>query len=123
MSVNKVFLNGRLGNDAEIRTIQSGRVASITVATDEGWKDRESGAWNERTEWHRVVSFQPGLVDLLEKHGKKGRLVNVVGKLASRKYRRDGEDVDRSVTEIVVDLRGEIDFPTPAPAQGAESYG
>lgn len=60
MSVNKVFLNGRLGNDAEIRTIQSGRVASITVATDEGWKDRESGAWNERTEWHRVVSFQPG---------------------------------------------------------------
>jgi single-strand DNA-binding protein len=121
MSVNKVFLNGRLGNDAEIRTTQSGRVASITVATDEGWKDRESGVWNERTEWHRVISFQSGLVDLLEKHGKKGHLVNVVGKLASRKYRRDGEDVDRSVTEIVVDLRGEIDFPTPAPAQGAES--
>ncbi len=54
---------------------------------------------------------------MLEKQAKKGRLVSVVGKLASRKYRRDGEETDRTVTEIVVDLRGEIDFPTPPVAQ------
>jgi single-strand DNA-binding protein len=56
MSVNKVFLNGRIGQDAEVRTTQNGRAASFTLATDEGWKDRESGEWQERTEWHRVVS-------------------------------------------------------------------
>ena len=115
MSVNKVFLNGRIGQDAEVRTTQNGRVAAFTLATDEGWKDRESGEWQERTEWHRVVTFQPGLVDLLDRHAKKGRLVSVVGKLTSRKYRREGEDADRTVAEVVVDLRGEIDFPTPTP--------
>jgi antirestriction protein ArdC len=71
----------------------------------------------ERTEWHRVVTFQSGLVDVLEKQAKKGRLVSVIGKLASRKYRREGEETDRTVTEIVVDLRGEIDFPTPPVVQ------
>ena len=117
MSVNKVILNGRIGQDAEVRTTQNGRAASFTLATDEGWKDRENGEWQERTEWHRVVTFQSGLVDVLEKQAKKGRLVSVIGKLASRKCRREGEETDRTVTEIVVDLRGEIDFPTPPVAQ------
>lgn len=120
MSVNKVFLNGRIGQDAEVRTTQSGRVASFTLATDEGWKDRESGEWQERTEWHRVTTFQTGLVEVLEKQCKKGRLVSVIGKLSSRKYRRDGEETDRTVTEIVVDLRGEIDFPTAPSSPAAQ---
>ena len=118
MSVNKVILTGRIGQDVEIRSTQNGRFASFTLATDEGWKDRETGEWHERTEWHRVVSFQTGLVEVLEKHAKKGRLVTVVGKLSSRKYRREGEDADRTVTEIVVNPRGEVDFPTAMAGTG-----
>ena len=70
----------------EIRSTQNGRLAQFTLATDERWKDRETGGkWHERTERHRVVSFHTSLAEALEKGAKKSRLVTVIGKLGSRR--------------------------------------
>ena len=56
----------------------------------------------DRTEWHRVVTFQDGLIDMLERHARKGRLVHAEGKLQTRRWKKDGEDSDRFSTEILV---------------------
>ncbi len=64
----------------------------------------------DKTEWHRVVTFQPGLVDMLEKHARKGRLVYVAGKLQTRRWKRDGEDSDRFSTEILLVPGGRVQF-------------
>ena len=87
-----------------------GRVANLSIATDESYIDRNSGQREERTEWHRVVSFQPGLIDMLEKHARKGRLVYVSGKLQTRRWKKDGEDSDRFSTEILLAPGGRIQF-------------
>ena len=101
--LNRAEVIGRLGQDAEIKHFQGGgRVAKLSVATDEGYFDQEKGEQVKRTEWHDVVTFQKGLVDMLDKHAKKGRLVFVSGKLQTRSYRKEGETSDRSVTEIVL---------------------
>ena len=68
-SINSVTIVGRLGADAEIRSLQNGdKVATLSIATDHSYKDKQSGEWIKRTEWHRVVTFQQGLVAVLEKH-------------------------------------------------------
>ena len=64
----------------------------------------------DKTEWHRIVTFQPGLVDMLARHAMKGRLVYVAGKLQTRRWRRDGEDSDRFSTEIRLAPGGSIQF-------------
>ena len=80
--LNNAQLIGRLGADATISHLTNGgRVANISIATDEGYLDKNSGDKVDRTEWHRIVTFQDGLVEMLEKHAKKGRLVYVSGKL------------------------------------------
>ena len=80
--LNRAEVIGRLGADATISNLASGgRVANMSIATDESYIDRQSGERVDRTEWHRAVSFQSGLIDMLEKHAKKGRLVYVAGKL------------------------------------------
>ena len=56
----------------------------------------------DKTEWHRVVTFQDGLIDMLERHAKKGRLIHVEGKLQTRRWKKDGEDSERFSTEIIV---------------------
>ena len=79
--LNQVQLIGRLGRDAEVRVTQSGgKVANLAVATDESYIDRNSGTKIDKVEWHRVVSFQDGVVEMLEKHATKGRLVYVLRK-------------------------------------------
>ncbi len=101
--LNRAELIGRLGADVTINHLASGgRVANLSIATDEGYVDRQSGDRIDKTEWHRVVTFQPGLVDMFEKHAKKGRLVYVAGKLQTRRYRKNGEDTDRFSTEIIL---------------------
>ena len=101
--LNRAEVIGRLGNDVSINQLKSGeRVANFSVATDESFVDKRSGERVDRTEWHRVTTFQKGLIDLFEKHGKKGRLVYVSGKLRSRAWRKEGEDSDRSATEIML---------------------
>ena len=109
--LNRAEVIGRLGADVTISNLASGgRVANMSVATDESYIDRQSGERVDRTEWHRVVSFQSGLIDMLEKHAKKGRLVYVAGKMQTRKWRKDGEDSDRFSTEILLVPGGRVQF-------------
>ena len=87
-----------------------GRVANLSIATDESYIDRNSGNKEDRTEWHRIVTFQPGLIDMLEKHARKGRLVYVSGVLQTRRWRKDGEESDRFSTEIRLAPGGRVQF-------------
>ncbi len=108
-SVNKVILIGNLGRDPEIRSTQDGtRVANLSVATSESWKDRESGERRERTEWHRVVIFNEHLVEIVEKYLRKGSKVYIEGQLQTRKW-QDQSGQDRYTTEVVMNrYRGEL---------------
>ena len=109
--LNRAEVIGRLGDDVTITQLSSGgRVANLSIATDESYIDKQSGERINRTEWHRVVTFQDGLVTMLDKHAKKGRLVYVAGKLQTRKYRKTGEDLDRFSTEIIVVPSGRVQF-------------
>ena len=109
--LNRAEVIGRLGADVVINHLASGgRVANMSIATDESYLDRNSGDRVEKTEWHRVVTFQPGLVDMLEKHATKGRLVYVSGVLQTRRWRKDGEESDRFSTEIRLAPGGRVQF-------------
>ena len=100
--MNRVELIGRLGADVTVNHLASGgRVANLSVATDESFVSK-TGEKVDRTEWHRVVTFQPGLIDMLERHATKGRLVHAEGKLQTRRWKKDGEDSERFSTEILV---------------------
>ena len=119
--LNRAEVIGRLGADATINHLASGgRVANMSVATDESYIDRQSGGRIDKTEWHRVVTFQNGLIDMLEKHAKKGRLVYIAGKLQTRKWRKDGEDSDRFSTEILLVPGGRVQF-LEKPANGNDA--
>ena len=108
--LNRAEVIGRLGADVTINHLTTGgRVANMSIATDESYVDRD-GQKVDKTEWHRVVTFQPGLVDMLERHAKKGRLVYVSGKLQTRRWRKDGEDSDRFSTEVLLAPGGRIQF-------------
>ncbi len=108
-SVNKVILVGNLGRDPEIRSTQDGmRIANLSVATSESWRDRNSGERKERTEWHRVVIFNDRLVDVVEKYLKKGAKVYLEGALQTRKW-TDNSGQERYTTEVVLQrYRGEL---------------
>ena len=126
--LNMAQIIGRLGDDVTVNHLASGgRVANMSVATDESYIDRNgTGDRIDRTEWHRVVTFQDGLVDMLEKHAKKGRLVYVAGKLQTRRWRKDGEDSDRFSTEILLVPGGRVQFlerPNGANGNGAPASG
>ena len=111
MFVNRVELIGNLGRDPEIRSTQQGKkIATLSIATSESWKDQQSGEWRERTEWHRVVVFNEGLAKVVEKHLEKGMKVRIEGKLRTRKW-EDQSGQDRYSTEIHVENFGsEINF-------------
>jgi single-strand DNA-binding protein len=108
-SVNKVILVGNVGKDPEIRTMQSGdKIASFSVATSERWKDKATGEYKDKTEWHNVSVFNKSLVTLVESYVKKGTKVYVEGQLETRKY-TDKHGVDKYATEVVLkQFRGEI---------------
>lgn len=101
-SVNKVILIGNVGNDPEIRTFgNGGKVANLSIATSETWRDKQSGERKEKTEWHRVAVFGEGLVGVIERYVKKGSKLYIEGKLQTRKWQdRDGND--KYTTEIVL---------------------
>ncbi len=99
--INKVILIGNLGKDPEVRYMQGsgGQVTTVTLATSEGWKDRQTGEQKERTEWHRVVFFNK-LAEIAGQYLKKGSKVYIEGSLRTRKWQgQDGQD--RYTTEIV----------------------
>ena len=100
-SVNKVILIGNLGKDPEVRTMQNGgKVANLSLATSESWKDKSTGERKEKTEWHRVVIFG-NLADIAERYLKKGSKVYVSGSLQTRKW-TDQSGTEKYTTEVVL---------------------
>ena len=108
-SVNKVILVGNLGRDPEVRSMQNGdKVVNLSVATSETWKDKSSGERKEKTEWHRVVIFNPNLADVAERYVRKGAKVYVEGALQTRKW-QDQSGQEKYSTEVVLQrFRGEL---------------
>lgn len=101
-SVNKVILVGNLGRDPEIKQLPSGSsIANLSVATSETWRDKASGERKEKTEWHRVVVFNEGLVRICEQYLKKGSKVYLEGQLETRKW-QDKDGNDKYSTEVVL---------------------
>ena len=110
-SVNKVILLGNLGQDPDIRTMQNGKkVCTFSLATSDSWKDKETGEKKEKTEWHRVVVFNEGLIGVVESYIKKGTKLYVEGSLQTRKW-TDDKGVEKYTTEIVIQgYGGRIDI-------------
>lgn len=105
--VNKVILIGNLGQDPETRYTPNGTaVVNLNLATDESYKDRESGQMVPKTEWHRVVLFGK-VAEVAAQYLRKGSKVYIEGKLRTRKWQgKDGQD--RYGTEVVVDIKGQM---------------
>ncbi|MFL2883172.1 MAG: single-stranded DNA-binding protein [Pelagibacteraceae bacterium] len=102
-SLNKVLLIGRLGADPEIKQMVNGKnVARLSIATSQSWKDKTSGERKEKTEWHRVVIFNEGLVNVVQQYLKKGANVYVEGQLSTRKWKDESSGQDKYSTEIVL---------------------
>jgi single-strand DNA-binding protein len=100
--VNKVILVGNLGADPETRSMPSGMtVTNIRIATSESWKDKASGAQQERTEWHSIALFGR-LGEIAAEYLRKGSQVFIEGKLRTRKW-QDKQGNDRYTTEIIAD--------------------
>ena len=102
-SLNKVQLIGRLGADPEIKQMVNGKsVARLSIATSQNWKDKSSGERKEKTEWHRVVIFNEGLVNVVQQYVKKGANVYVEGQLSTRKWKDESTGQDKYSTEIIL---------------------
>lgn len=108
-SVNKVILVGNLGREPEVRRMTSGDpVVNLSLATSESWRDKASGERKEKTEWHRIVIFNPNLAEVAEKYLHKGSKIYVEGQLQTRKY-TDKDGVEKYSTEVVLQrFRGEL---------------
>jgi len=121
-SLNKVIIIGRLGQDPKLSYTSSGQaVANFSVATDEGYRDRQTGQKVERTEWHRVVAWRQ-TAEFCGNYLAKGRLVLVEGKLQTRKWQgQDGQD--RFTTEIVADNVEGLDRAPDRPGQQPAQQG
>ena len=105
--VNKTITIGRLGKDPEVRyTGQGNAVANLSVATDESYKDRNSGQMVPRTEWHRIVLFGK-VAEVAGQYLRKGAQAYFEGRLRTRKW-QDQSGQDRYTTEIVVDINGQM---------------
>ena len=102
-SLNKVLLIGRLGADPEIKQMVNGKnVARLSLATSQTWKDKNTGEKKEKTEWHRVVVFNEGLVNVIQQYLKKGAQVYVEGQLSTRKWKDENSGQDKYSTEVVL---------------------
>ena len=102
MSVNKVILLGNVGKDPEIRTMNNGNeVALFNLATSDYWKDKTTGERKEKTEWHRVVVYSQGLVNIVKNYVKKGTKLYLCGSIQTRRW-VDAQGVDKHATEIVL---------------------
>lgn len=101
-SINKVILVGNVGQDPQVRTMQNGqKVVSFSLATSDRWRDRQTGEQKEQTEWHRVVIFNPNLVDVAERMLQKGTKLYLEGSLRTRKWQNQ-QGIDVYTTEVVL---------------------
>ncbi len=134
-SLNKVTLIGNLGRDPEIRSTNDGReIASFSIATSESWRDKSTGKNKEKTEWHRIVVFNEGLVNVVKNYIKKGTKLYIEGSLQTRKW-VDSEGEEKYTTEIVLqgfnsklimlDSRNSQDFSnnSDTKSQGSQNNG
>ena len=102
-SLNKVLLIGRLGADPEIKQMSNGKnVARLSLATSDSWKDKNTGEKKEKTEWHRVVIFNEGLVNIVQQYLKKGAQIYIEGQLTTRKWKDEQSGQDKYSTEIIL---------------------
>ena len=102
-SLNKVLLIGRLGADPEIKQMVNGKsVARFSLATSNTWKDKNTGEKKEKTEWHRIVIFNEGLVKVVQQYVKKGAQVYVEGQLTTRKWKDEKAGLDKYSTEVIL---------------------
>ncbi|MBV5273432.1 MAG: single-stranded DNA-binding protein [Lamprocystis purpurea] len=116
--VNKVILIGNLGNEPDVRYMQSGdAVANVSIATSESWKDKNTGETQERTEWHRVVFFGK-LAEIVKQYLHKGSKIYVEGQLRTKKW-QDKEGHDRYTTEVIVGVGGTMQMLDGRPGGGS----
>ena len=102
-SLNKVLLIGRLGADPEVKQMVNGKnVARLSLATSNTWKDKNTGEKKEKTEWHRIVIFNEGLVNVVQQYVKKGAQVYIEGQLTTRKWKDEKSGTDKYSTEVVL---------------------
>lgn len=121
--VNKVLLIGNVGQEPEIRSTQEGRpVASFSFATNERWKDRSTGEVNNKTEWHRVVTFQEGLTKVIQDYVHKGAKLYIEGSLRTRKW-TDSNGIEKYSTEVVIGYSGTINILSPREGGGGNGRG
>lgn len=121
-TVNKVILVGNLGKDPEIRYTPNGiPVANLSLATSESWKDKQTGADQVRTEWHRIVLYQR-LAEIAGEYLKKGSKVFIEGKLQTRKWQDKNSGQDRYSTEIVADELQMLDSRASVPGQSFDPH-
>jgi len=119
--INKVILIGNLGKDPELRHMPNGTtVASITLATSESWKDKQTGESKETTEWHRV-SFFNRLAEIVGEYLTKGSKVYVEGKIQTRKW-TDQEGTERYSTDIIANTMQMLDSKNSNNAQDKKVY-
>ncbi|MFQ6739064.1 MAG: single-stranded DNA-binding protein [Alphaproteobacteria bacterium] len=122
-SINKVILVGNVGQEPQARTMQNGqKVVSFSLATSDRWRDRQSGEQKEQTEWHRVVIFNPNLVDVAERMLQKGTKLYLEGSLRTRKWQNQ-QGADVFTTEVVLNqFAGQMVILSGAkPIDGASS--
>jgi single-strand DNA-binding protein len=102
MTWTQTTIIGRVGQDPEIRSTQSGsKIATLSLATNERWTDKHSGERKERTEWHRVVCFNERIAEIMERYVRKGDMLHITGKNETRKW-TDPQGIERYVTEVVM---------------------
>ena len=102
MALNKVILIGNVGKDPEIRTMNNGNeVAIFTLATTDSWRDKTTGERKDKTEWHRIVIYTQGLVNICRNYVKKGSKLYIEGTLQTRKW-VDNQGIERQVTEVIL---------------------
>ena len=102
-SLNKVLLIGRLGADPEIKQMTNGKnVARLSLATSQNWKDKNTGEKKEKTEWHRIVIFNEGLINIVQQYLKKGSQIYIEGQLSTRKWHDEKSGQDKYSTEVVM---------------------
>ena len=101
-SLNKVMLIGNVGADPIIRQTQDGKkIATLSLATTDSWKDKATGEKRDKTEWHRIVIFNEGLSGVVENYVKKGQQLFIEGQLQTQKY-TDANGVEKYTTQVIL---------------------
>ena len=117
MSVNKAILLGRVGKDPELKTMPSGtQLVQLSMATNHRKKNRDSGDWEDQTEWHRVVFFGKS-AETISQYVQKGKELYVEGRIQTQKY-TDKEGIERYSTDIIAET---FRFVGGAKSSGLES--